>query len=169
MTEKRREGILRNIKAIFDANKILTPEQCKILSSVFDILSKENITRLNSFDAEAYLSKGNFGVLFPYQIKYKFYKFVRKNGEKYYSFYDSTFEYKLNEVAIARGSSAWSTGLYGGKISNYEVFTNYRDKDAVLIELAVEDLEDILALDNFRVKKARFIREVPKEEYHKEN
>lgn len=101
----------------------------------------------------------------------KFYKFVKKENEKYYSFYNSKFEYKLGEVVTAiLGNKDFilsNSGLHCGLIQEVEDFTYKGNQDAVLIELELQSYDDVIDLDGIRLKKAKFIREVPYSEYEK--
>jgi hypothetical protein len=93
----------------------------------------------------------------------KLYKFVKKIDGKYYSYYDNTFEYKLNEIVIPKNSH-----LYCGFIENINSFTYCGNKDSVLIELELLDIEDLKEINNgssITIKKCKFIREVPLDEY----
>lgn len=99
-----------------------------------------------------------------FKTPFKFYKFVKKDNDKYLSFFDCNFEYKIGEVAIARDIQ-YNGGLYGGQLSDYKSFGHYGDDKAVMIELEVDNADDIIYLDPFKAKKAKFIREVPKSEY----
>ncbi|MFO1442919.1 hypothetical protein KDN24_06775 [Bacillus sp. Bva_UNVM-123] len=100
----------------------------------------------------------------------KFYKFVNKKDDKYFSFYDKNFEYVIGQEAVAKGASdPW--GDHGGKLHMNEKKaindSTYRHSDgAVLIELSVK-VEDFVDANegHIRVKKATVIREVPVSEY----
>lgn len=94
----------------------------------------------------------------------KLYKFVNKVGEKYISYYDSTFEYKIGETVKCK-PSGYSAGIYCGLFEKVKHFDYYYYSGSVLIELELEDIEDVISLVRFRLTKAKVLREVPKEEW----
>jgi len=66
-TEIRKTGTLNNIRTILNTKQNeLTCKQCKILSKCLGVLSKENVSLLDSMKIERYLTEGNFNVLLPY-------------------------------------------------------------------------------------------------------
>lgn len=93
----------------------------------------------------------------------KFYKFVRKDGDKYTSFYDREFEYKLDEVV----QSTNNYGLHVVEEDNIRTATFRDEVKGVLIEVAVDikDLKDAGSVWKFN--KCKMIREVPEEECKK--
>lgn len=97
----------------------------------------------------------------------KFYKFVKNTkDDKYFSFRDNSFEYKIGEE-IKPKNNDYSSGIYCGHLKNVSCFS-YSDSDgAVLIELELLDINDIKDLDPLRLNRAKVIREVTKEEYEK--
>lgn len=102
----------------------------------------------------------------------KFYKYVEKRSDRYFSFYDDKFEYIIGEEAVANNNKKNSyAGNHAGKLHlnewkaiNSSVYKN--DDNAVLIELVVK-VEDFIDADegHIRVKKATVVREVPENEY----
>lgn len=96
----------------------------------------------------------------------KLYKFVCKKNDKYFSFHDNNFEYKIGEIAVSNGRlGSSSKGIYCGYLQNCNGFSYSNADKAVLLELEVLDINDILDLSNLRIDKVKVIREVPKEEY----
>ncbi|WP_025909303.1 hypothetical protein [Priestia flexa] len=101
----------------------------------------------------------------------KFYKFVKKTGEKYKSFYDRSFEYIIGDTVEAKESTYSWAGSHSGKLhfSEKREIRNaeYDDRDgAVLIEVKINK-EDFVEADDGHIlaKKCFVIREVPEEEY----
>lgn len=104
----------------------------------------------------------------------KFYKFVQKKNDKYFSFFDPTFEYVIGEDAVARmnkSNSYYNDRDNAGKIHlnekkaiNDSMYKN--SNGSVLLELSVK-IEDFVDADegHIRVKKAAVLREVPENEY----
>lgn len=98
----------------------------------------------------------------------KFYKFVKKKDGKYFSFWDSEFEYKMNSIVEA------STGGRKGNDGNLYFVEKqgidkafYSDKqNSVLIEVDI-NTKDLMAFrhDKVLAKKCYVLREVPVEEY----
>jgi hypothetical protein len=103
----------------------------------------------------------------------KFYKFVKKSNDKYFSFYDSNFEYIIGQevAAIKKGQSSWddSGKLFFNEWLDIESST-YRNKpDGVLIEVSIKP-EDFLDVGNhITAKKCTMVREVTENEYKKQN
>lgn len=98
----------------------------------------------------------------------KFYKFVEKRDDKYFSYYDNEFEYKIGEIVIANKNKedCWGRyGLYVEELKNVNYATYNNRENNVLIELELKNVDDILSFNNLRLKKAEFIREVPENEY----
>lgn len=92
----------------------------------------------------------------------KFYKFVRKVDDKYFSFYDSNFEYKLNGVTETDNYN----GLYFNQLEDIKQSSFADKEDKVLIEVSVDG--DSLVQPggtNWQFKKCQVIREVPVEEW----
>lgn len=111
-----------------------------------------------------------------YFEKNKLYKFVKKIGDKYFSFYDNEFEYVIDEEVAAKNSNEYSA--YGGwKKGNGQLYLfekkgfNYQyrnNRDSVLIEVQIKP-DDFISADDGDVlaKKVTVIREVPKDEWEK--
>ena len=92
----------------------------------------------------------------------KLYKFVMKKEDKYYSYYDTKFEYKMNDDIFAVGNGS-GTGIYCGLYEDRFGFSySYAEKSA-LIELDVKE-EDLIDIDSysgtFKFKKVKFIKEI---------
>jgi hypothetical protein len=97
----------------------------------------------------------------------KYYKFVKKNKEgKYFSFYDSSFEYVIGDVAIAKGNGYHTPSLYFNELRDIKKSTYADEKEKSLLEVTVEheDLVDVDG-DTIKFKKCLVVREVPREEY----
>lgn len=97
----------------------------------------------------------------------KYYKFVKKkNDGKYFSFYDSSFEYVIGDVAIAKGNGHHTPSLYFNELRDIKKSTYADEKEKSLLEVTVEheDLVDVDG-DTIKFKKCHVVREVPKEEY----
>lgn len=111
-----------------------------------------------------------------YFNEHKFYKFVKKKEDTYFSFFDPNFEYVIGQEAVARlnnGNSYYSDRDNAGKLHLNEKkainTSTYKDHSGgVLLELSVKP-EDFVDADDghIRVKKAAVIREVPESEYKK--
>ncbi|MGG3890250.1 hypothetical protein [Metabacillus fastidiosus] len=110
---------------------------------------------------------------YEYFYKNKFYKFVKKDNEEYFSFYDKKFEYKIGEIVEAKESNN-SYYSHGGKLYFNEKIdidsSPYKNHtDAVLIEVEVKP-EDFVGIDgHVLAKKCLVLREVPKDEWEKFN
>lgn len=103
----------------------------------------------------------------------KIYKFVKKTEQnKYLSFYNNKFEYKIGETATAINmGSYWKDEkpcLYGSFIEYIEDTTYSNSKNKALLELQV-DYKDFITGDDCSVKftKCKVLREVPIEEYER--
>jgi hypothetical protein len=103
----------------------------------------------------------------------KFYKFVNKVNDKYFSFHDKEFEYILEEIVVANTSKkTFGSGDYAGKLhmsEKYDLDGGFGSRSgAVLIELEVVP-EDFINVEygHLTAKKAKMTREVPKEEWRK--
>lgn len=91
-----------------------------------------------------------------FKFPLSFYKDVRKKDNRYTSFYDSSFEYRLGEEVIPKGD-----GIYCySKIEKSRQYSH--NKDSVLIELTVDNFEDIncTRYKNLTLKKCKFVGEV---------
>lgn len=105
----------------------------------------------------------------------KFYKWVKKVNSKYFSFYDKNFEYELNKSVrpkVAYDEEFWNycrnDVLYCGELKEIDDLSYSGNDEAVLIELDVA-VTDVVKKEGSQItiKKAKVIREVPKEEYQK--
>ena len=66
------------------------------------------------------------------------YKYVKKTGDKYVSYYKNSFEYKISEVA-----EGGTNGIYSTISNNLQKSVYARNNDGVAIELIV-NIEDII-------------------------
>lgn len=102
----------------------------------------------------------------------KYYKFVKKAGERYFSYYDDKFEYVIGQEVVANRDKARSSynNDHAGKLhlsEKYDLQTSFEYKtNAVLIEVEIKP-EDFLGMDYGHVlaKKCVTVREVPKTEW----
>jgi hypothetical protein len=101
----------------------------------------------------------------------KFYKFVKKVEDKYFSFYDKSFEYIIGQEVEAndKKKDGWS-GRDAGKLFFNEKLdisssTYSNEKEAVLIEVSIKPEHFLDANGHITATKCTMIREVPKEEY----
>ncbi len=99
----------------------------------------------------------------------KYYKYVKKVGDKFFSFHDSAFEYTVGEEVKARGwhynqSDPVLYFTYLDEISSSHYCGN---EGSVLIEAYIQNSEDFDDEDEgtITLKKCTMIREVPEEEY----
>jgi len=96
----------------------------------------------------------------------KLYKYVMKKNNKYYSFYDTGFEYKISKDIIAQETNSFSNaGIYCGMYDDRLSFSYSCYDDSVLIEIEVKS-EDLIGIDYngmFKFKKAKFIRKMEKD------
>lgn len=89
------------------------------------------------------------------------YKYVQKQKDGYFSYYDENFEYKIGEKAISKGNR----GLFVLDKDELEYSTFSNKDDKVLIKCAIENLEDLLKLDDLReVKSFKVVEEVNENE-----
>jgi hypothetical protein len=102
----------------------------------------------------------------------KFYKFVEKRGDRYFSFFDPNFEYKLGEVVEAKGESLYHWDAHRGNLHFSELkdlksSTYVNRSNAVVIEVEI-NVSDFTGLDgHIMAKRCKVLREVPKEEYER--
>lgn len=93
----------------------------------------------------------------------KVYKLVNKTSAgKYFSFYDSKFEYEVGETIIPNIGSYGGGGVYT-TIKEGLKHTSYSNRDsATVIELEFDTVEDVLRVsgDDIILKKCRFVREI---------
>ena len=91
-----------------------------------------------------------------FKFPLSFYKDVLKKDNKYFSFFKSSFEYKIGEEVIPS-----EKGIYCyPEINNNRQYRSY--KDATLIELQIDSFDDINfnVYGGFTLKKCRFVGEV---------
>lgn len=134
-----------------------------------------NIFRVNGDDIRSSTKQPKNGIeinITDFFKDKKYYKFVKKENDKYISFYDNNFEYIIGQEVEARGSRYSSYGnendkvLYFTSLKNISNTNHYsRDKN-VLIEVSLKPEDFVDENDNvITLKKATMIREVPKVEY----
>ena len=92
----------------------------------------------------------------------KVYKFVKKKDGKYYSFYDSSFEYVIGEEVVHENENH---GLYFNRKHEIDNSTYFSRDSKALIEVEVS-FDDLINFDSHVIySKAKVIREVPEEEW----
>jgi hypothetical protein len=101
----------------------------------------------------------------------KFYKFVKKAGDKYFSFFDTNFEYvigqtaegKLNKVGYYDRDRAGK--LHFNEKNDIDNSTYKNEKGAVLLEVSIkpEDFRDVYS--HVMATKCTVLREVPEDEW----
>jgi hypothetical protein len=91
--------------------------------------------------------------------KHKLIKNVRKSDNKYFSFYDTCFEYKMFESVEAKDNA----GLFF--VINENDLQNSNKDEVITITIAPPKIEDIICIDdkNIRLSKAMMIGEVNNE------
>jgi hypothetical protein len=106
-----------------------------------------------------------------YLDKVKFYKFVKKSGDRYFSFYDKLFEYFMGEEVEAEGQIRNNSfHEHEGKLHmslKQSLSSQYRNSNgSVLIEMSVKP-EDFLGNEygHITARKVTVLREVPKSEF----
>lgn len=92
----------------------------------------------------------------------KLYKYVFKEDGRYFSFYDKSFEYIINEEIKPKTNNS-SSGIYCTFIENIKNATYANKDNKALLELELIDVSDILEVDNLRLSKVKVIREVTEE------
>lgn len=91
----------------------------------------------------------------------KFYKFVRKDGDKLCSFWNRNFEYMVGE-SIADTSNH---GLYFNELKNISSSHYSSYKNGVLIETEIRTEDFISCYDVIKATQCKVLRIVPEEEY----
>ncbi len=135
----------------------------------------KNIFRVNGDDIRSSTKQPKNGVVIKIADFFKdknYYKFVKKENDKYVSFYDNNFEYVIGQEVEARGSRYSNYGSDNEKVLYFTSLKNIsntkhssRDK-GVLIEVSMKPEDFVDENDNvITLKKATMTREVPKEEY----
>lgn len=155
------------------------PEKVKFnnVDEIIDFISKEPV-RITIIDDNTYKIKPNGTLkLITYEPRAtikeegksiieerKFYKFVNKTGNYYFSFWDKNFVYKIGEKAQPRGNDY----LYFNEKEEINESTYKHQRDAVLLEATIS-YEDFYMKDDDKIltRKCFITREVPKEEYVK--
>lgn len=99
----------------------------------------------------------------------KFYKFVQKVNDKYFSYYDSNYEWKIGEINVPKSRNSYSYSepcLYCGELNEIVGFSYSDKKDKALLELEI-GLEDYIEGygNGIEIKKCKALREVPSDEY----
>ena len=80
----------------------------------------------------------------------RFYKYVRKEDDRYISFYDKNFEYVLGEDIIPTNTGRVSSGIYCSKTKEDLVSLTYHSEDEkVVIELEIDSLDDIKVFQGY--------------------
>mgnify|MGYP000452806861 FL=1 len=77
----------------------------------------------------------------------KVYKWVKQVGDKLYSFHDSSFQYKIGQVAIPKNPNNSSAAIYAAVLNSVKHASYNGEKDSVLLELAVLDPSDLIGLN----------------------
>ncbi len=98
-------------------------------------------------------------------IDNKYYKFVRKKDNRYFSFFDDNFEYIPGDRVEAKHHN----GLYFNSFENIKQSSYYNEDNKVLIEVQVDPKEIISGGVTKQFFSCKMIREVPEEEWNKEN
>src|SRR5690606_24949570 len=95
----------------------------------------------------------------------KFYKFVKKKDERYYSFYTEKFEYELCKEVVASNEGRFNGKLYFSEKGNLHNATYSTNENRAVIEVMINP-NDLIKADEgiIEAKKCYVIREVPKEE-----
>lgn len=85
------------------------------------------------------------------------YKYVEKRNDRYFSFYDNSFEYKIGEKAIAKNSC----GLFVTEKENL-IYATYSDRDnKTILKCAIESFDDIKDITDFnQVKSLKVVEEI---------
>lgn len=150
------------------------PEEIRFedIEDVIDVIKKEEVTIIIVNDC-VYRVTHNDGLKFlstkpvnykevsaaEYFKKKKFYKFVRKENDTYYSHYDKSFMYKVGEEVTAKNKH-----LYFNDKDTISASSYYNN--GVVIECKI-DAGDFQKKDGatYLAKACRVIREVPQEEW----
>jgi hypothetical protein len=101
---------------------------------------------------------------------YKFYKFVKKQDNKYLSYYDNNFEYKLGEeVKPTNGNNG---AIFCATSNSLRGCMYHGNTNSVAIELQINSVDDIKNFNSntsVQLNRCKFIREVPKQEWENYN
>lgn len=113
----------------------------------------DRIIEVDGYNKKYKKCKINDVIEFPI-IKYKY---VEKRNDRYFSFYDNAFEYKIGEKAIAKNSC----GLFITDKDSLPYSTYSDREDKVILKCAIESLEDLRDIENMnQPKSVRVIEEV---------
>jgi hypothetical protein len=162
----------------FKAPESIGQEMCSMEDYLDDIAKTpipytvidDEVFRLSKGKLKPSNKKPKIGDLFDYKEFLrgkKFYKFVKKKEGKYYSFYDSNFEYAVGKKVFAAGDKYTSDPvLYFVYLDTVESATYRNEKERVLIEVEF-DIDDLSSIDEdtIELKACTMIREVPETEY----
>lgn len=100
----------------------------------------------------------------------KFYKNVKKIDEKYFSFYNKGFEYKICDQVVASNEGRNNGKLHFVEKSDLDNASYDSEKDKSVLEVLINPDDFISANDGtVHAKKCYVVREVPKDEYEKWN
>lgn len=141
-----------------------------IKSSIPYTIIDDEVYRLFNGRLKPSNNKPKNGVLVPFEEALKgmrFYKFVKKVDDKYYSFYDNDFEYKLGEkVTAQKNKGCFDPVLYFNYLNTINCSTYRSEKEKALIEVGfdISDFKDADE-DTVELKSCKMIREVPVSEY----
>lgn len=94
----------------------------------------------------------------------KYYKFVRKKDDRYFSFFDDNFEYIQGDRVEAKHHN----GLYFNSFEDIKHSSYYNEDNKVLIEVQVDPKETISGGTTKQFYSCKMIREVPEKEWNKE-
>lgn len=96
----------------------------------------------------------------------KFYKNVKKTDEKYFSFYNKGFEYKICDQVVASNEGRNNGKLHFVEKSDLDEASYNSEREKVVIEAIINPIDFISAKNGtVYAKKCYVVREVPKEEY----
>ena len=128
----------------------------------FDYKDK-SYTKLGSRLIEVRKIKNNYTkcamediIKFP-MIKYKI---VRKKDNKYFSYYDSSYEYFIKEEMNPKNNFQ---GLYVLEKEEIKAHSFYNNEDKVILKCLIEDLEDFYDITNQEKVKKLFVLEEVKD------
>ena len=80
----------------------------------------------------------------------RFYKYVKKEDDRYISFYDKSFEYVFGENIVPTNVGRVSSGIYCSKNKEDLVSSTYHSQDGkAIIELEIDSLDDIKVFKSY--------------------
>ena len=98
------------------------------------------------------------------------YKFVHKKGDRYFSFYDENYEYKIEKIQEPKYKNEW---LYLRKFDELQGVTYAHEKDRALLKCAVniQDLDNLMMNGDILTKKLKVldIKDISNDEKIDEN